>query len=494
MILTCTGANRGGKVRWWLIVAIAAAALVAYALVPRPVEVSVWNVRESPLSLELSSTGLVEAHLVDLNPQITAKITTLYAQEGDTVGKGQAVAQLEDTDLLADVSRARAAVETARREADAAYKGADADETSARAGVERARAMLKSAEARLRELESGSRSEDIAAQKAAVDQAKARAEDARKRHERAEALLKQGAISVQERDTAKATLDAAEAEVRAQEEQLRKLQQGPRRETIDAARSEKNAAQAALGEARAALGAVAVKRKQAQAALARLAQAQADVERANAQLSYATLRSPLRGVVARKHKEAGEVVTPLDPVYTLASLDSMWVTAEVDEENAAAVRLGQQVKITLDAYPGQTIRGTVVRVSRIAEPKEVGRVRAKIVRAKIVLRPTLIPLRPGTEVNITGRAGAGKRALTVPNDAIVRVGDSDAVYVIAQGKARLREVRTGQSNFDFTQVLSGLRQGERVAVTSVDQLTDGLGVRIIRVLASDRNTDSTDSH
>ena len=470
--------------RWWLVVLIAAAALLAYALVPRPVDVTVWEVRESPLSLELSSTGIVEARLVDLNPQITAKIARLYAQEGDIVGSGQAVAQLEDTDLLADSARARAAVETARREADALYKAADAEENSTLAGVERARAMLKSAEARLRELEAGSRKEEIEAQRAAVDQAKARAQDARKRHERAEALLKDGAISVQERDTARANLDAAEAEVRAQNERLRLLEIGPRRESIDAARSERDAADAALGEARAALGAVAVRRKEAQAALARLAQAQAELARANAQLSYATLRSPLRAVVARKHKEAGEVVTPLDPVYTLASLDSMWVTAEVDEENAAAVRLGQQVRITLDAYTGQTIGGTVVRVSEIAEPKEVGRVRAKIVRAKVVLRPTSIPLRPGMEVNVAGRTGAGRRALTVPNDAIVRVGDSDAVYVIAQDKARLRKVRTGQSNFDFTQVLSGLRQGERVAVSGVDRLSDGTGVRVVHVLLS----------
>ncbi len=480
MTTTRAHTNSRGRVRWWLIVAIAIVAAVAYSLIPRPVEVGVWKVREGPLSLELSSTGLVEARLIDLNPQITAKITGLRVQEGDLVVHGQAVAQLEDTDLLADVSRARAAVETARREADALSRAADADKTSAQAGVERARALLKSADARLRELEAGSRSEDIAAQNAAVDQARARSQDARRRYERAEALLKDGAISVQERDTAKAALEASEAEVRAQEELLRKLQQGPRQETIDAARSERKAAEAGLGEARAALGAVAVKRKQAQAALARLAQTQAEVERANAQLSYTTLQSPLRGVVARKHKEVGEVVTPLDPVYTIADVGSMWVTAEVDEENASAVRRGQHVKITLDAYPGQTVRGEVVRVSRIAEPKEVGRVRAKIVRAKIVLKPTPIPLRPGTEVNITGRASAGRRALTVPNDAIIRAGDSDAVYVIAGGKARLRRVRAGQSNFDSTQVLSGLKQGERVAVTGVDKLSDRVGVRVTR--------------
>ena len=89
-----------------------------------------------------------------------------------------------------------------------------------------------------------------------------------------------------------------------------------------------------------------------------------------------------------------------------------------------------------------------------------------------------IPLRPGMEVNVIGRLAASGSTLLAPNDAVMRVGDEDAVFVIRDGIAERRTVTIGQSNFDFTQILSGLEEGEAVAVTNLDKLTDGARVRI----------------
>jgi multidrug efflux pump subunit AcrA (membrane-fusion protein) len=83
------------------------------------------------------------------------------------------------------------------------------------------------------------------------------------------------------------------------------------------------------------------------------------------------------------------------------------------------------------------------------------------------------------EVDIDGKLKAADNALLIPNDAVMRVGDKDIVFVIESNAAHRREVVTGLSNFDYTIVRSGLRQGDRVAVSGVDKLSDGQRVRIV---------------
>jgi HlyD family secretion protein len=468
------------KFPWWILIAVPIAALIVYLMIPRPFEVKYATVTEGVLALSLSSTGIVEGELSDISPRVTARITKLYAQEGDQVRKEQPLAQLEDADLMAMVNSARAAVAAAAQEAAVAEESAQADAGQLAAAVDRAHATLNATKQNLQELEAGSRVEDIEAQRAALAQAKANDADAKQKYLRAEQLAKEGAISTQERDTLKASYEAAQAVVDAEEQRLKRLLAGPRKETIAAARSQVRAAEAALREAQASTKLASASRRRADAAKARLAESRAALANAEAQLSYTTIVSPVNGVVARKHKEIGETAIPLDPIYTIADLDRIWITAEVDEEDAAAVALGQRVDISLDAYPGRIIPGRVVRVSEIAEPKDVGRVRAKVVRAKIFIRDKTIPLRPGMEVDVNGSIPAARRTLLVPNDAVMRDGDKDIVYVIKDGKAHRREVRIGQSNFDSTQILSGLKEGERVAVTDVDKLEDRAEVKAVK--------------
>lgn len=471
--------HRKTRFRWWMVVLAAILVLLVYSWLPKPVEVKTAKVTRGVLDLELSCTGIVESELSDISPRITARIIKLYTAEGRIVRAGEPLVQLEDSDLIAEVERQEAAVRAAADEVASLERTAAAESGSLASSVERARATLKAARERLRELEAGTREEDIASQRALVAQALAAMEDAKAKYERAEKLLKGGAISAQDRDTAKTSYEVAKATFEAQQQVLRKLEAGARPETIAAAQAEVKAAEASLREAEASLDFAQARKREVAAARARLAAAVAALENARAQLAYATLRSPIRGVVVRKHKELGEMTNPFEPVLTVAALDKVWITAEVDEQDAAAVALGQRVRISVDAYPGQFVTGVVVRVSEIAEPKEVGRVRAKIVRAKIEPLETRFPLRPGMEVNINSSLPVGRPTLLVPNDAIFRSGAEDSVYVIREGRAYRRKVITGQSNFDFTQVLSGLRAGESVAVTSLDKLSDRVRVRVI---------------
>ncbi|MHB9132802.1 MAG: efflux RND transporter periplasmic adaptor subunit [Armatimonadota bacterium] len=466
------------RIPWWIIVVVVAAALLVYAVIPKPLTISTAHVREGVLSLPLSATGVVEGKVSDITSRLTARITGLFAEEGDTITRGQRLAQLETEDLQGEVTRLQATADAADQQVASLQQTAAAEADQLRAAEERAQANLQATRENLRQLQAGSRTEDIAAQRAVVAQARAQAEEARRNYERAQLLHAQGAIPTQRLDNARATYQTATAQVQAQEQVLRRLEAGPRSQEIAAAAAQVNAAEAAVREARAARGREAARQREVAAAQANAAAARAALQNARLQLSYTTITSPYAGVVVRKHKETGEMASPFEPIYSIANLTNIWVTAEVDEEDVAAVATGQPVAITLDAYPGRQASGTVTSVSQVAEPKEVGRVRAKVVRTRIKILRTTLPLRPGMEVNITGQLPTGATTLLVPNDAVIRVGDRDQVYVVQNGVVHLREVKVGQANFEVTQILSGLYAGNTVAVSNLDQLTDGARVRI----------------
>jgi len=152
----------------------------------------------------------------------------------------------------------------------------------------------------------------------------------------------------------------------------------------------------------------------------------------------------------------------------------------VDEEDIAALALRQKVKITTDAFPGKDAYGTVVRISPIAEPKAVGRVRAKIVRGKIEIVSSDFPMKPGMEVDITGRVPVGKNLVLVPNDALIQIGDRYRVFVVRGQQVRPRFVTVGLSNYDYTEIVEGLEPGDLVATSMLDQLESGQKVRARR--------------
>jgi RND family efflux transporter MFP subunit len=466
------------SIRWWIIGIVLLVLLLVYALYPRPVPVRVATARTGMLRLFLSSTGVVEGEISDVGASITARITRLAVQEGDAVTRGQVLAQLDTRDLQAAVSSRQAAVTAAEQRAASLQHVAATEARQFRADVERARANLQAARANLAQVAAGARIEDIAAQRAVVEQARVQVEAGRREYDRMERLYREGAVSQVRRDSARTEYETAVAQLEAQQQLLRKLEAGSRVEEVEVARAQVQIAEAALRQAEAGQGLIAARQNDVNAALANASEARAALQAARAQLADATIYSPLSGVVARKHREVGEIATPFESIYSIASLADIRVIAEIDAEDVAAVDVGQTVTITIDAYPGREAVGEVVQVAEVAEPKEVGRVRAKVVRTYIELRSSNLPLRPGTEVNVIGTLPVGETTVLVPNDAILRVGERDSVYVVRNGVTRLRTVTIGQSNFEETQVLSGLRAGEVVAVSRLDDLTDGMRVKV----------------
>ena len=451
-----------------------------YLLLPRPPVLDTSTVFRGDLIADLSTTGIVEAKLSDLAPRIISTVTRLLVQEGDMVRQGQPIALLDASDLQARVAEARAGVSAAREDLSRAEQAVQAQAKQSSAAIAGAKAGVLASEAQLADLRKGARPQEIAQAREAVREAQVQTDKAKSDLRRVETLFQRGAVSAQDRDAARAVAGIASARLNSAREQLDLLSAGPRSDEVAVARAQVAASQARLADASASLDAVKIREREAAIARAQIQRAQAASRAAEAQLDYAVVRSPFAGVVVRKHTEVGEIAGPQAPVYSLASLSHIWVTAEVDEEDIAALALGQRLKITLDAFPGKQTEGVVVRVSRIAEPKAVGRVRAKIVRAKIVIARFGFPMKPGMEVDINGSLPVSRNTVLISNNALIQVGDKEQVFVVQGERVYSRYVTTGLSNYDYTAIIAGLKPGDRVATSMLNQLKSGERVRVRR--------------
>jgi HlyD family secretion protein len=363
-----------------ILAVIALASILAFAWLDgrsgngdRPIRVS-GNIEVTDAELSFKIPGRVEARPVD---------------EGQTVTKGQTVALLDSKDLSQEASRSKAEVEAARAALAKLEAGSRPEE------IAEAQAAASQAKARLEELEAGSRPQEIAAAEAAYQSAHADAKRLADDFDRYSGLYKKQLVSTQQYEAARTASQMAEARERQAKEQLDLLKEGPRKEEIAQARDAY-----AQAEQRYTLVKIGPRREDIQQARARLDQARQSLALVETRLGYATLVSPMPGLVLSKSIEPGEYVSAGTPIVTVADLKNVWLRAYVNETDLGRVKLGQRVRVTTDTYPGKAYEGRVSFISSQAEftPKSVQteKVRVKLVyRIKIDIKNPNMELKPG---------------------------------------------------------------------------------------------------
>lgn len=208
----------------------------------------------------------------------------------------------------------------------------------------------------------------------------------------------------------------------------------------------------------------------------------ARVDVARAQLARTELRAPFPGVVAEINGELGEFVTPspvgipTPPTVDLIDASCLYISAPIDEVDAPAIRKGMSARISLDAFPNRTFDGHVRRVAPYVLDVEK-QARTVEIEAEIddADKTELLPgYSADVEVLLDHRAGV----LRVPTSII---GTDNRVFVFDAARRRLeaRTIKTGLSNWEFTEVTQGLSEGDQV-VTSIDRagVVDGAAARI----------------
>lgn len=176
-------------------------------------------------------------------------------------------------------------------------------------------------------------------------------------------------------------------------------------------------------------------------------------------LSSFSLTAPQAGTIIARHISPGELITPSDKPFTIADLTTVWILLDVYERDLADVREGADVRITVDAYPGENFRGVVVYLSNVVNPD------TRTVEARVEIPNPNGRLRPGmfARATITHARSQGKKALVVPQDAIQHIEEQPVAFVEEQlGMYEKRPVTLGVRDDPHVEVITGLKEGERV--------------------------------
>ena len=173
-----------------------------------------------------------------------------------------------------------------------------------------------------------------------------------------------------------------------------------------------------------------------------------------------TIYSPVTGYVTERAALPNMYVQPDTKLYTVADLSSVWVNAQVFQNDIGKVKPGAPADVTVDSYPGKTFRG---RVDQILPQVDMN---TRTVRVRLVFPNPGLLLKPGMFVNVVLKTPMGK-SLTVPASAVLQSGTKQIVFV-DRGGGRLEPVNVGlgQRFGDSFVVLKGLKAGDRVVTTA----------------------------
>ena len=223
---------------------------------------------------------------------------------------------------------------------------------------------------------------------------------------------------------------------------------------------------------------------------AALAQAQADLSFADAQLQNTVIRAPFGGVVVKKMAEVGESVAPIPPgvnistssgaIVALADLATLEVEADVAEANVAKVANGQPAEVTVEAIPDRRYKAVLRQVIPTADrTKATVMVKVTILDKDKDLKPEMSAKVTFLEPEKKEKAAATAQAVVlVPRSAVATRDGKSVVFLVREGRAQERSVVLGTERQGQVIVQDGLAGGETIVSKPGDELKDGATVRV----------------
>jgi len=361
-----------------------------------PREVRVVPTAERALPRTVAATGTLAAEdQITLSAKVAGRVERIDVDLGTRVKRGQAVAQLDQTDFKLRIEQAEAALQQAR-----ARLGLNPTGTDEKIDVE---------------------------QTALVRQARAVLEEARLTRDRSVKLLEQQLIARAQLDTAEANLKVAE---------------GRYQDSIEEVRNRQGV----------------------------LAQRRSELELARQQLADTVVIAPVDGAVSQRQVSPGEFLAAGAPMATLVRIHPLRLRVSVPEREAAGIRSGQAVRLTVE---GDTTvyGGRVVRLAPIVQELN----RTLTVEAEVPNERAL--LRPGTFARAEIVTEASQPILTVPTSALVVFAGVEKVLVVRGGKTAEVRVQTGRRLGEEIEIVEGLKRGDPV-VDKPGSLTGGQAVTV----------------
>jgi len=369
------------------------------------------KVERGSIAKSVVATGKVEAlSQVEIKSKASGIIKFLYVNAGDRVREGQLLVEL-DKELLA-------------------------------AQLKQAKAFLDAAESKIQEVQSQDKTSQANLRKAQLEAESKDYDFAVMEYRRIQELYHAGL-------TAKADFDSAEQKMKAAEVALNSLR-----------------AAVQVKEAEVVQNARAI-----ETARAELVQAQAQYEQAQQNLEYASIRSPIDGVVLSRELEVGDAVSSIlllgsnaTLIMTLGDVRELYVKGKVDETDIGLVKLDQPVRVTVDAYKNRSFQGKVFRIAPMGVEKD----NVTRFEVRVSLTNDLDLLKVNMSANAEIILDEHHDVLLIPESALIYNEKKETSVEIPAPSAptgRLQvAVKTGLSNGARTEVISGLKQGDKVVL------------------------------
>ena len=375
------------------------------------VPVQATEVRRDSIQRIITAEGILRARdQAGIMPKITAPVRQFYVNRGAHVKKGQLLAVLESRDLAAAVADAKGAYDQAA----AGYRNT----ASATVPDEAVKAQ-----------------QDVQAAKQAMDAGQ-------KLLQSREQLLREGALARRLVDEAAVTYAQAKSQYETAQKHLESLQSVGSRETVKGAQGQ-------------------------------MESARGKYQGAEAQLSYAEIRSPIDGVVTDRPIFAGEMASAGTPVITVMDVSRVIARANVPVSQAAYLHVGQPATMA-ETDAAIEVPGRVTVVSPAVDPNST------TVEVWVEAANPGERLRPGVTVKLSVVAETIKDTVVIPPEAVLpsQEGGSVAMVVGADSTAKERKIEIGVRESDKVQILKGLQPGEKVVTTGGLGLADGAKVTL----------------
>ena len=237
-----------------------------------------------------------------------------------------------------------------------------------------------------------------------------------------------------------------------------------------------DASERAVGEAKARQAACQAAKSSTEVSRARLAVAQASLERTQ-------LKAPFDGTVAEITGELGEFVTPspigvpTPPAVDIIDTSCLYVLAPIDEVDAPEIKPNMPARISLDAYAKKFFKGKVRRIAPYVLDREK-QARTVDIEVNFIIENDNLNMLPGYSADVEIILDSHANVIRIPTEALL---EGQKVYVYDKDNKSIyaKEVKTGLSNWKYTEVLEGLTQGEQIVISiDRDGVTDGADVKI----------------
>lgn len=217
-----------------------------------------------------------------------------------------------------------------------------------------------------------------------------------------------------------------------------------------------------------------VEASQAQVDLARaqLGQAQARLEELQINLANTRVVSPVDGFVGSRRVDAGAFVGPNAPVVSVVDISFVRLVANLVERDLQRIGTGMEADVQVDAYPGENFKGRVARIAPVLDPA------TRTAQMEVEVPNGTARLKPGMYARVSFTVAESPHALTVPRNALVDLEGVRGVYVAGEGTATWAPVQTGIQEDDRVEVLSGLKEGDRIVTLGSASLQDGDSIAI----------------